>query len=180
MSTLKNLVDETTNIKNELKTCHTNLKNNLVAKGVNPSNSDKISDLIGKIPSISTATKVVASDNIILDYTSSTTATQNSISVPGTGSQPLKILDFKSTFIGSIRLELNIFSKSYSAYVKVDFLKNGVKLKTFSVSNSSVILSYDFSNILVGDMLTIQIYHAFNSNLLGADVSKLCIKGDIV
>ena len=29
MATLKNLVDETTNIKDELKTCHTNLKNNL-------------------------------------------------------------------------------------------------------------------------------------------------------
>ena len=26
MATLKQLVDETTNIKNELKTCHTNLK----------------------------------------------------------------------------------------------------------------------------------------------------------
>ena len=30
MSTLKQLVDETTNIKNELKTCHTNLKSNLI------------------------------------------------------------------------------------------------------------------------------------------------------
>ena len=32
MSTLKQLVDETTNIKNELKTCHANLKNNLIER----------------------------------------------------------------------------------------------------------------------------------------------------
>ena len=34
MATLKQLVDETTNIKNELKTCHANLKTNLIDKGV--------------------------------------------------------------------------------------------------------------------------------------------------
>ena len=30
MATLKNLVDETTNIKNELVECHSNLKNNII------------------------------------------------------------------------------------------------------------------------------------------------------
>lgn len=49
MATLKNLVDETTNIKNELVTCHSNLKNNLVEKGVECSNADKMPTLINKI-----------------------------------------------------------------------------------------------------------------------------------
>lgn len=35
MSTLKQLVDETTNIKNELITCHSNLKGNLIEKALN-------------------------------------------------------------------------------------------------------------------------------------------------
>ena len=49
MANLKNLVDETTNIKNELVECHTNLKNNLIEKGVECSDTDKMSSLIDKI-----------------------------------------------------------------------------------------------------------------------------------
>ena len=49
MATLKTLVDETTNIKNELKECYSNLKNNLVEKGVECSDSDKMSSLIDKV-----------------------------------------------------------------------------------------------------------------------------------
>lgn len=52
MATLKNLVDETTNIKNELVTCHSNLKNNLTAKGVECSDTDKISSLIDKVEDV--------------------------------------------------------------------------------------------------------------------------------
>ncbi|MBP3931641.1 MAG: hypothetical protein J6D47_19005 [Peptostreptococcaceae bacterium] len=48
MATLKNLVDETTNIKNEIITCHSNLKGNLTNLGVECSSTDKLSDLIDK------------------------------------------------------------------------------------------------------------------------------------
>lgn len=179
MATLKNLVDETTVIKNELKTCHTNLKNNLVSKGVTVSSNDKMLNLINKISSISTVTKIVASDNVLFNCISSTNNTDNSISVPGNGSQALSILNFQSIFTGSIRIDLTAWSKSYSSYVKIDFVKNGTKLKTFSVSNSPAIISYDFNNILKGDTLTIQVYHSFNSNNLSVGVSKLEIKGDV-
>lgn len=54
MATLKNLVDETTNIKNELVVCHTNLKNNLLLKGVEVANQDKISTLINKVNNVET------------------------------------------------------------------------------------------------------------------------------
>ena len=49
MATLKSLVDETSNIKNELVECHTNLKNSLIAKGVECSDTDKMSSLINKV-----------------------------------------------------------------------------------------------------------------------------------
>ena len=52
MATLKSLVDETTNIKNELVECHSNLKNNLIAKGVECSEDDKMSSLIDKLSNI--------------------------------------------------------------------------------------------------------------------------------
>lgn len=52
MSTLKQLVDETTNIKNELKTCHANLKANLIDKGVEVLKADKIANLVNKVGNI--------------------------------------------------------------------------------------------------------------------------------
>lgn len=52
MATLKELVNEVTTIKNELKTCHTNLKNNLVSKGITVSSTDKMSSLISKVANI--------------------------------------------------------------------------------------------------------------------------------
>ena len=49
MATLKSLVDETTNIKNELVECHATLKNNLVEKGIEVSSYDKLSYLVDDV-----------------------------------------------------------------------------------------------------------------------------------
>ena len=68
MATLKELVNETTNIKNELKTCHTNLKNNLVSKGVTVSSSDKMGELCTKVGSIEVAKKVATGTISSLSY----------------------------------------------------------------------------------------------------------------
>ena len=54
MSTLKELVNETTNIKNELVACHTNLKNNLIDKGVVCSSTDKLLSLVDKVGEVET------------------------------------------------------------------------------------------------------------------------------
>ena len=59
MSTLKQLVDETTNIKNELKTCHTNLKSNLIEKGVECSDTDKLLSLANKVGEIELGKKFI-------------------------------------------------------------------------------------------------------------------------
>ena len=60
MATLKQLVDETTKIKNELKTCHTNLKNNLIDKGVDCNSSDKLLSLANKVGEIELGKKWVS------------------------------------------------------------------------------------------------------------------------
>lgn len=49
MTTLKSLVDETTNIKNEIVECHSNLSSILTSKNVEVLEEDKMSDLIGKV-----------------------------------------------------------------------------------------------------------------------------------
>ena len=59
MSTLKQLVDETTNIKNELKTCHANLKTNLIDKGVECSDTDKLLRLANKVGEIELGKKFI-------------------------------------------------------------------------------------------------------------------------
>lgn len=68
MATLKNLVDETTNIKNELVACHSNLKNSLIEKGVECSEGDKMLSLIDKVKDVSPSLK--ASDNILFSFES--------------------------------------------------------------------------------------------------------------
>lgn len=53
MSTLKELVDETSSIKTDIVTCHSNLKEKLVEKGAEVSDSDKMLTLINKIDDLS-------------------------------------------------------------------------------------------------------------------------------
>lgn len=59
MSTLKQLVDETTNIKDEIITCHANLKNNLIEKGVECSDTDKLLRLANKVGEIELGKKFI-------------------------------------------------------------------------------------------------------------------------
>ena len=58
MSTLKQLVDETTNIKNELRTCHSNLKNNLI----------KIYNIIDLINYIINCFTIYIINNIVIHF----------------------------------------------------------------------------------------------------------------
>lgn len=60
MATLSELVSKTTQIKNDLVTCHTNLKNNLTKKGVECSDTDKLLSLVDKIERIQTGKKFIS------------------------------------------------------------------------------------------------------------------------
>ena len=73
MATLKSLVDETTNIKNELVKCYSNLKSNLISKGVECSESDKISILINKINGITLGKKWASGIGLMSTSTTSYT-----------------------------------------------------------------------------------------------------------
>ena len=53
MTTLKNLVTETTNIKDEIITCYAELKSSLIDKGVEIGDNDKLVDLVDKTKLIS-------------------------------------------------------------------------------------------------------------------------------
>lgn len=90
MSTLKQLVDETTNIKNELKTCHTNLKNNLIEKGVECSDTDKLLSLVGKVGEIELGKKWASGEHIV---------------------------NFPSTFVYSVEIDLSNLSFTPSVVV---------------------------------------------------------------
>lgn len=95
MSTLKQLVDETTNIKNELKTCHVNLKNNLIDKGVECSDTDKLLSLVGKVGEIELGKKWASGEHIV---------------------------NFPSTFVYSVEIDLS--NLSFIPSVVVCELKN--------------------------------------------------------
>lgn len=95
MSTLKQLVDETANIKNELKTCHTNLKNNLIEKGVECSDTDKLLSLVGKVGEIELGKKWASGEHIV---------------------------NFPSTFVYSVEIDLS--NLSFTPSVVVCELKN--------------------------------------------------------
>ena len=65
MATLKSLVNETTNIKNELIECYSNLKSNLIQKEVECSEDDKFSSLIEKINEISVGRKWASGEDTL-------------------------------------------------------------------------------------------------------------------
>lgn len=95
MSTLKQLVDETTNIKNELKTCHANLKNNLIEKGIECSDTDKLLSLVNKVGEIELGKKWASGEHIV---------------------------NFPSTFVYSVEIDLS--NLSFTPSVVVCELKN--------------------------------------------------------
>ena len=95
MSTLKQLVDETTNIKNELRTCHSNLKSNLIEKGVECSDTDKLLSLVGKVGEIELGKKWASGEHIV---------------------------NFPSTFVYSVEIDLS--NLSFIPSVVVCELKN--------------------------------------------------------
>lgn len=99
MSTLKQLVGETTNIKNELITCHANLKTNLIDKGVECSNTDKLLSLANKVGEIELGKKWASGISVV---------SSSKISVRG--------LNFKPRFIYGYQTGVNYYDKRSIVY----------------------------------------------------------------
>lgn len=174
MATLKNLVDETTSIKNELVTCHTNLKNNLITKGVECSDADKLSSLVNKVGEISTAVIVEPSDNVLMELGS----IKNYVTVQVPPNSIKKQFTFTSTFKGSIRF----FVVFDSATGNIDgvFLKNDLIMKTITGNLNTNTMSFDFSDVNVGDILCFGFKNKITNADKFASVSKWEIRGDLI
>ena len=134
MATLKSLVDETTNIKNELKECHTNLKNNLIEKGVECSDTDKMLSLIGKVKNTSLFSKI--SDNILFSW------------------EDIRKIDVISSDYNALQL-IHSIPCFFNGSCRVDFKFNG---------SSSVASYYSVIVKLIRDGEEIYISDKFNSN----------------
>ena len=177
MATLKSLVDETTNIKNELVECHTNLKNTLIEKGVECSDTDKMLSLVNKAGNIETVSKVVASDNILCNFL----ATGNT----STGKLSIEKEHFKCicTFEGSVRFSTNAINSGSGSggYFIVRHLRGEEVLYATDkqkVSSTAIEYTYDIDNIKANDVIDMTCYSSASGISVG--IFYTCLKGDVI
>ena len=166
MATLKNLVDETTNIKNELKECHTNLKNNLIEKGVDilPTNSKKMSNLIEKVKSIKAyPSRVNVGDNhsVFFDSTNYSEA----------GISYVDVVSFSNFVVpGNYRTSINVKTRNstYAGYVRIEHRRNGEVIASKTGSTKDTDYSYkfvvDFEYIELGDEIYFALNYSYGKN----------------
>ena len=177
MATLKSLVDETGNIKNELVECHTNLKNNLIAKGVECSDNDKMSSLIDKVNDLKTSIKVTVSDNIII-------STHVDYSYVVNVNNYVNAFNFLTFFEGSARISFStrVGSSGGEVYVKITHKRGNTEVKSHEISTSlypnAVASSYDVENILVGDIISIDVKNKYSSHT--GYIYGIKVKGDVI
>ena len=171
MATLKSLVDETSNIKNELVECHTNLKNNLISKGVECSDNDKISSLINKVGDIEKIPTVVVGEDIVLAKIGCGSGSTKLTLVNGTNGTSESLIT-KCNFEGSVKFKGYIqgtTSSSYKGYIDIVHLRgsNTISTKTFDVTGKSSYRTYsaEVGNIFNGDILKV------NTRITGNGIS---------
>ena len=135
MANLKSLVDETTNIKNELINCKNTLKQILTEKKVIVSNTDKLSDLIEKTNNIvctpTVLTGTIPNISVVEDTGGGISTTIPEINL---GSKPSKVL-IQYT-ISSVRF--NSGSNSPGGTVTTTNDKNATLLFNHSNGTSSI------------------------------------------
>lgn len=181
MATLKNLVDETTNIKNELKTCHANLRNNLISKGVECSTTDKMSSLINNIKL--TGTTVQVSTEYMMNFTGFTgqlieyknnTMIIDKLIIPFNGS-------FKFCFSIQCRATYHDATAKIDLYTKDGLLKSTksfMTTSTSSASSSKINCEYDISNLKESDYITITALSTHST--YGMYFNEMSFKGEVV
>lgn len=185
MSTLKQLVNETTNIKNELITCHANLKNNLTEKGENISDDEKLLSLINKVKDLSKI-EVTAGDE---------TPFCNLGGAYGTVSTEYKtIRSFTIPTDGAFRIKsYTCFNGAFTStsngdnYMKFVIQTNGVDVwESEEISNSAgtqatpKYLTADSIHVKKGSILMIKTKAIGNSNMPTGLINKsLSVTGNI-
>ena len=169
MATLKSLVDETTNIKNELVECYDNLKNNLIEKGVECSEDDKMLSLINRVKDL-TNYKAFPGTSIVLAtrpnrYTCSSSYAHfyNYTVVHGGG---LRIKWYMENYVNG--------NSGNKVFIKFNLVRNGEIIQTVERSHYQATLTQDFVGILAGDI--IQFFGRTNYDPYGyiQDISITC------
>ena len=173
MATLKSLVSETTKIKNELKTCHTNLKNNLVGKGVACSDTDKMSSLIDKVGDINTVATIAPSNDIIFNNSNQYKIQYGSW---------VEIFKYKCMFNGGVRVKFYIHSPMSSQTTKayISKVRNGsiiYKTGEFNAVNEGYNASVDLTDIKFGDNLILYCHNNYSNTSYPSSVSNISIGG---
>lgn len=135
MTTLKQLVDEITDIKNELVTCHSKLKSNLTDKGIKVLSNDKMLNLINNVSNIVTPKTVRAGNSNILVSMIPSTGCEGIMICNGPGASGT-ITILSSPFSGSIRLALKtrMINEGYRGTVNI--------IKKNSLGHSETIATY--------------------------------------
>ena len=142
MTTLKQLVNETTNIKNELTRCYDNLRANLTNKYVEVSNNDKLSSLISKVLDINTYKKIAGTEKVYMsdsnEYSSSNTSSF----------EKLKTYEINDNFESA---RFNFTNTSGGGYIKCEYVQDGKILRTNQYSAGTPNITFDMSNVKKGD-----------------------------
>lgn len=142
MATLKNLVDETTNIRNEIANCYSNLKTNLTNRNVEVLNSDKLSSLISKVLDIKTYQKVAGTEKVYMsdsnEYLSSNTSSF----------EKLKTYEINDSFSSA---RFNFTNTSGGGSIKCEYVQDGKILRTTQYNAGTPDITFDMSNVKKGD-----------------------------
>ena len=176
MATLKSLVDEVTNIKNELKTCHTNLRNNLIKKGVECEDSDKMASLISKVEEVSLTSK--ASDNILFSWEN-----EKRVDATKTDYDTLyPVYSIPCCFKGSCRLDFKFRGNGSGSYFYaiVKLIRNGEEIyvsESFKTNNTNLNVVLDIDNIMPLD--TIEILTMIRTTNGYSRFKEFYLKGDL-
>ena len=180
-SNLKQAVDHSKKIKKEIEYQNLKLKNNLIEKGVECSDTDKMSSLIDNIRFASSTVQV--SNEYIMDLTSFTS------SLVEYAKDSLVIDKLTFPFNGSIKFCFSLQCRAtfHSATAKIDLyskdglLKSTESFTTTSTTNayaSKINCEYDILNIKESDYITVTALSTHNT--YGIHFNELSFKGEVI
>ena len=173
-SNLKEAIEHSKEIKKEIEYQNIRLKNTLIEKGVECSDTDKMSSLIDKVEDIERVKNVTISDNVLFDV-SKTSYTTSSYTED-------EIYSFYIALNGSLRVSARISSTgTLNSGAKSIFklVRNGEIIETsntFSTNSNPLAISYDFKDIKNGDYIKIYAWQTqYTTN-----INNVKIRGTII
>ena len=180
MSTLKELVNETASIKNDIVNCNNVLKEKLTSKGVKYVNSDKHLELINKIENIIVNRDIVASDTVKIS-----SGKGNSFKIWSSDSQNL--FSYEVANNGTLSLSSDFYALidyDYRLIVSIIHTRNGKDIDTHTITcyrdnnyNYSFKKTY---NVKIGDVLTVYAKTGYTNSAQTSQVKNIQICYDYI